>query len=243
MEGQPHNSILSDQEKSELQARLLAWYRVNGRDFPWRHTSNPYEILVAEKLLQQTAAHEIVVRAFRLFTTKYPSPEALANAEIGDLEAVIAPLGLHYRAKEIKALACALVQHYDGSIPREMRLLMGLPGIGDYTARAILSFAYGQDVPIVDTNVARFLYRVFALPGPFPSNPARKKGLLDLAAGLLPFGRSRDFNLAILDLCALICTAAEPQCGVCPIQPFCHYGRAALNRPPGGVAGRPASSS
>lgn len=202
------------------------WFEENCRDFPWRHTRDPYVVLLAEKLLQQTAARRVVVDAFQNLVSAYPSTKALADANIGDLEKIFAPLGFHYRAKELKVLANALLERHQGLVPADLGDLKSLPGIGDYAARAVLSFAYGQDVPIVDTNVARFLYRVFAIPGPLPANPARKKSLIELAAKLVPEGRSREFNLAVLDLCALVCTPSRPKCPACPVQPLCCYGRA-----------------
>lgn len=209
-----------------LQDRLLRWHRSNQRDFPWRHTSDPYAILVAEKLLQQTAARRVVVTAFETLMERYPSVEDLAAAHVPDLKEVLAPLGFHYRAGELKALASALMEKHNGHVPDDLQLLKNLPGVGDYAGRAVLSFAFGRDVPVVDTNVARFLYRVFGLLGPFPANPARKTQLINLAGGMVPLGRSRQFNLAVLDLCASICTASKPRCHSCPVQPYCAYGGA-----------------
>ncbi len=216
-----------DRDIPELQDRLLAWFASNRRDFPWRRTSDPYAVLVAEKLLQQTAARKVVVDAYQTLVGTYPSAEALAGARSEHLGSVIAPLGFHYRAKELKALGVALLDRHAGKVPAQLQELKALPGVGDYAARAVLSFAYGQDVPVVDTNVARFLYRVFAISGRLPSNPARKKSLIDLAARLVPTGRSREFNLAVLDLCALICTPSRPKCTSCPVQQFCSFGQGA----------------
>jgi A/G-specific adenine glycosylase len=100
-------------------------------------------------------------------------------------------------------------------------MLIALPGVGDYSARAVLSFAFGEDVPIVDTNVARFLYRLCGLPGPMPANPARKRSLIELAGELVPAGRAKEFNLAILDLCAQICRPKNPLCTDCPVNLYC----------------------
>jgi A/G-specific adenine glycosylase len=180
---------------------------------------------VAEKLLQQTAARPVVVAAFEEFMGRYPSVEDLAEARVPDLEKIFTPLGFHYRAAELKALASALVEWHGGKVPADLRLLKALPGVGDYVARAVLSFAYGRDAAVVDTNVARFLYRIFGIPGPLPANPARKKQLLDLASVVSPPGFSRQFNFAVLDLCALVCTPSRPKCPYCPVQPLCAFGR------------------
>lgn len=210
---------------ADLQRRLLRWHASNRRDFPWRRTADPYAVLVAEKLLQQTAARPVTVAAFEEFMYRYPSVADLAGARMADLGEIFAPLGFHYRAAELKALAVALVERHGGEVPDDLRLLKALPGVGDYAARAVLSFAHGKDASVVDTNVARFLYRVYGIPGPLPANPARKKQLLDLASELSPPGRSKEFNLAVLDLCALVCTPSRPKCPACPVQSLCAFGR------------------
>lgn len=217
------------QDLTSLQERLLLWFESHQRDFPWRDTRNPYAILVAEKLLQQTAARESVVHAFREIMERYPTPEMMAQANPADLHTIIEPLGFHYRAQELRALANTLVAQYAGEVPTNLQDLMRLPGVGEYTARAVLTFAHGQDIPVVDTNVARLLYRLFGIDQPLPPNPARKRSILHLAALLTPSGRSREFNLAILDLCGEICTVHNPSCGTCPIQAHCAYGREKLS--------------
>jgi A/G-specific adenine glycosylase len=224
MEGNILN-ILDPEEIVALQSQLLDWFEKEKRDFPWRHTSDPYFILIAEKLLQQTVARQTVVKAYEEILKLYPVPEQLAAAQLETLQTIIAPLGFHYRAAELITLGRALVERHNGTIPNNLKELKALPGVGDYAARAILSFAYKQDVPIVDVNVARFLYRIFGLTDPFPANPARKKSLIDLAKLLLPPGRSRDFNLAILDLCAMVCVSNNPKCSICPVNRFCYVGQ------------------
>jgi len=212
-----------EREKLEFQNRLLDWFERARRDFPWRSQSDPYAILIAEKLLQQTAARDVVVQAYEQFLHQYPTPHHLAAANVSDIEEIIKSLGLTYRAKELQAMAQELVAHYGGEVPRDLKELIALPGVGDYSARAVLSFAFGENVPIVDTNVARLLYRLYGIPGPLPANPARKKSLIELAGELIPAGQSRDFNLAILDLCAQICRPTDPTCPDCPIKVYCSY--------------------
>ncbi|HKO35763.1 MAG TPA: DNA (cytosine-5-)-methyltransferase [Pyrinomonadaceae bacterium] len=212
---------------ANIQKELLAWFEQNERQFPWRQTSDPYKILIAEKLLQQTAVSEKVVSAYQMIVERHPTVRALARASGQDLEPFIQPLGFNYRARELPVLAKTLVKQERGRIPRDLKSLLSLPGIGDYSARAILSFAHNSDVPIVDTNIARLLYRLFGLQEALPSNPARSTKLNTLAARLLPLGKSRKFNLAALDLCASICKARQPQCTKCPIQAACCYGQKA----------------
>lgn len=208
--------------------RLLRWFQKAGRSFPWRSQRDPYAILVAEKLLQQTAARSVVIEAYCALLTRYPTAAELARADVRTLIRIVQPLGLSYRAIELRALGQSLMSEFGGHVPADLRDLMSLPGVGDYAARAVLSFAFDQDVPVVDTNVARFLYRFFGLTAPFPANPARKKNLIELAESLIPKGRARDFNFAILDLCAAICRPGQPQCERCPVQLSCAYGRIAL---------------
>lgn len=214
---------LTEESKIDLQKRLLNWFERNGRDFPWRSESTPYGVLVAEKLLQQTAAKDKLVEVYNKLVNTYPNPRLLADAEISILQDIIQPLGLRYRAKELRAMANELIARYNGEVPRDLEKLVELTGIGGYAARAVLSLAFGDDVPIVDTNIARFLYRIFSIKGPLPSNPARKRGLIELAGSLIPKGRSKKFNLAILDLCAQICKANKPECLECPVQIYCAY--------------------
>jgi A/G-specific adenine glycosylase len=219
-------------EKTEAVPRaairwLLRWAKERGRKFPWRTTAIPYEVLLAEKLLQQTAARDVVIRTYETILEKYPTVEELASADLAFLTETVAPLGLRYRAKELRAIARFLVNEHGGRVPSTLNHLLAIPGVGDYMARAVLSFAFEKHVAVVDTNVARFLHRFFGIKGRLPANPARKRSLLRLAESLLPRQKSKDFNLAILDLCAIICRPSRPNCAACPVARFCVYGRQA----------------
>lgn len=216
--------MLSEINRTEFNHLLLSWFLQNQRSFPWRETLNPFHILLSEKLLQQTLARPTVIKAYLHLVTRYPDPCGLAQIPVPELERVIKPLGFLYRAKEIKSMAFELCDKFNGNVPSNLTDLMSLTGIGEYSSRAVLSFAFKQDVAVVDTNVARLLYRLFGIDRPMPANPARKKWLIDLATWLLPPGQSREHNYAILDLCALICTARTPKCQKCPVQRHCVYG-------------------
>lgn len=218
-----------EQNKSKLQKSLLDWYAANRRDFPWRNTNNPFEVLLAEKLLQQTKARDIVVSIYTNLLAKYPTAQALMNASVEELREIIQPLGLAYRASEIKQMAAEIVELYGGKVPANLEELLNLTGVGDYCARAVLSFAYNQNMPIVDINIARFLRRLCGIGDPLPANPARKKYLRSLATKLLPENGARDFNLATLDLCASVCTPKNPKCYTCPLQEFCAYAQETLS--------------
>jgi A/G-specific adenine glycosylase len=208
----------------DFQDRLLRWFAVMGRKYPWRSTRSAYALLIAEKLLQQTAARASVVQIYQELLARFPDPQHLAAASHEELEALIRPLGFTYRARELVAMAQALVERHRGRVPNDLEGLLALPGIGDYSARAVLSFKHRHDIPIVDTNVARFLYRLLGIAGPLPSNPARKKSLIEIASKLVPSGQSREYNLAVLDLCALVCKPGVPLCPECPVRPYCATG-------------------
>lgn len=217
--------------KTQLQKSILDWYVNNRRDFPWRNTNNPFEVLLAEKLLQQTKACDTVVSIYNALLTGYPTVQDLMKADVKNLREIIRPLGFDYRAVEIKNMATEIVEIHNGIIPSDLNNLLKLTGIGDYSARAVLCFAYNQSMPIVDTNVARFLHRLCGIKSTLPANPARKKYLRHLATQLLPEDTSRDFNFAILDLCALICTPYNPKCYSCPLKEFCAYGQECIPNP------------
>lgn len=216
---------LDDNLASYFRGSLLSWFRESARVFPWREDRDPFHMLVAEKLLQQTAASKQVVDTFVRFVREFPTPLTLARAHPGSLEALIEPLGFRYRARELQALAAVLVSRFRGEIPRNERDLISLPGVGEYIARAVLSFGFGFDLAVVDINVARILFRFFAIPSPFPSNPARNPYLREMAQALLPAGRAREFNWAMLDLGALVCRPRKPRCFDCPLMNRCVFSK------------------
>jgi DNA (cytosine-5)-methyltransferase 1 len=206
-----------------LQRSLLRWFQRHQRSFPWRKTRKPFSVLLAEKLLQQTAATEKVVEAYNTLVRRFPTPFALASASKAELAAIISPLGFHYRGPELIRLARMIVRRHGGEVPADLKALLALSGVGDYCARAVLAFAYDLPVPVVDTNVARFLSRFWGLHSPLPANPARNRVLLSIAGRLVPLAQARDFNLAILDLCAECCTASRPACPRCPLRSRCAF--------------------
>jgi A/G-specific adenine glycosylase len=204
-----------------LSDALLQWFTGNGRDYPWRHTTDPYEILVAEKLLQQTSVRPDLVTAYTIILAKYPSPANLAGAQVADIERIIQKLGLLYRARDLILMAQDVCEKFGGQIPKTLPELLSIFGVGDYSARAVLSFAYGLDYAVVDVNVARIIYRVNKLEEKLPANPARSRKLYSIVGDLLPEGCSREFNWAMIDLGALICSAKQPSCEKCPLNHRC----------------------
>jgi len=219
---------ISKSNKISLQQNLLAWFKESKREFPWRDTKDPFQIIVAEKLLQQTRVGEPVISAYKKLTFKYPTPSALSKAKLENVQEIIKPLGLIFRAKHLIKMSKEIIERHNGLIPKEFDELMQLTGIGEYCARAVLSFAFKQNVPIVDTNVARFLHRVYGIDSTVPVNPSRKKYLFEIASDLLPMRKSRNFNFAVLDLCAEICIPKKPKCSDCPLKSVCEYGKNVL---------------
>jgi A/G-specific adenine glycosylase len=206
-----------------FQQHLLHWYQENGRDLPWRHTCDPYRILVSEIMLHQTQVDRVVPK-YHEFLTAFPSFEALAAASVEEVQQLWRPLGYNFRPGRLHQIAKYVVTYCNGQLPNTIEELIRLPGIGRYTAGAILSFAYHKDAPILDTNAQRVLQRYFAVMG----NPMRipaKKQLWYLAEAIIPPGKAYLINQAILDFGALHCTARNPSCSLCSLLQFCPYGQ------------------
>jgi A/G-specific adenine glycosylase len=199
-----------------FQRRLLAWYRREGRALPWRRTRNPYHILVSEIMLQQTQVPRVIPK-YREWLRRYPSIEALAEAGVREVREAWYPLGYNIRPLRLREIARAAVRRHRGRLPRTREQLLAFKGIGPYTAGALLSFAFGEDAPILDTNVRRVLRRVFAGDRARPS----ERALWALSADVLPPGRAYDFNQSLMDLGATVCTARRPRCRRCPVAQGC----------------------
>ena len=200
--------------------RLLTWAEQNLRDYPWRNTNNSYHILVAECLLQRTDA-DTVAPVYETLLTRYPSLNELAIAEVKDIAAILQPLGLFFRAKRLSQTAQTIVAQHQGEIPNSQTELLKLPGIGIYTARAILSQAFGQSAAVMDTNVARIIERFFGIKG--ERVKSRCKILWSAADTVAPKSQVGHWNLSLLDFGALICTARKPKCSQCPLAAKCHW--------------------
>jgi A/G-specific adenine glycosylase len=198
---------------------LLEWYRRNGRDLPWRRTSDPYHILVSEIMLQQTQVDRVLPK-YHEWLEKYPSLEALASAEESDVAETWRPLGYNIRPRRLHAIARESVERYGGALPSDEATLLSFKGIGEYTAGAVLSFAFGQRAAILDTNVARVLFRIFVGQGD-PKAHAMKRRLWEISRTVLPMRHVFDFNQALMDFGATLCTARKPQCPICPMRSQC----------------------
>jgi A/G-specific adenine glycosylase len=198
---------------------LLAWYARHGRThLPWRATRDPYRILVSEFMLQQTQV-ERVIPLYEAFVARFPSFEALAAADAGDVVRAWRGLGYNSRAVRLHALARAVMERHGGRLPRETDALRALPGIGAYTAAAVRAFAFELDDAAVDVNLRRVIHRVaFGLEYPLQADD---RALDTLAIAAVPRGAAHDWNSAMMDLGATLCTARAARCLVCPLREAC----------------------
>jgi len=199
--------------------KLLDWYDRNGRSLPWRDTSDPYHILVSEIMLQQTQVDRVLPK-YREWLEKFPSFEALAAAPEDDVTGAWYPLGYNIRPRRLQAIAREAVASYGGKLPADESTLLSFKGIGAYTAGAIRSFAFRERAAILDTNVARVLFRVFMGRGERRAH-ATKKNLWAISDALLPRRRAFDFNQGLMDFGAMLCTARKPKCLICPMASIC----------------------
>jgi A/G-specific adenine glycosylase len=213
------------QGKKRFQEALLAWFAEYGRDLPWRHTSDPYHVLVSEMMLQQTQVERVAPK-YEEWLGKYPTLEALAEADLDDVKGTWKGLGYNVRPVRLHSIAQETVTQYGGALPASAEALRQFKGIGRYTAGAVASFAYRHDEPILDTNVRRVLFRVFLAEGD-PRAHAVEQYLWTVAARVLPRGRAWEFNSALMDFGATLCTARAPRCEACPMTAFCrHFAKA-----------------
>ncbi len=218
-----------------FQRHLLSWYRRYQRPLPWRKTKDPYKILVSEIMLQQTQVERVIPK-YREFLRRYPTVNALARAPVQELRKVWYPLGYNVRPIRLRKIARTVLARHDGKIPSSYEGLLAMDGIGHYTAGAVLSFAFGQDTPILDTNVARLLQRYFGVPRNGAEASGRKQ-LWQLARQVIPPGKAYQINQAMMDFGALVCTARRPQCPTCALRRKCRsypYDPIASSARPGG---------
>ncbi len=215
---EPHGSPKSPQF-TDLQERLLDWYRTNARELPWRRTRDPYRILVSEVMLQQTQVDRVIPK-YQEFLRHFPTIDALAAAPTADVIRVWSGLGYNRRAINLQRTAQAVVARHACAMPEDLAALQALPGIGPYTAGAIACFAYEQDVGFLDTNIRRVLHRLFFGPE-LPDERATMRELRDWATQIVPPGQGYQWNQALMELGAVQCTARKPACLTCPLAVHC----------------------
>ncbi len=221
-------AALTTEKLREFGTRLRRWYRRHARDLPWRRTRDPYRILVSELMLQQTQVSR-VLEFYPRFLRRFPTLGALAAARSSQVVEAWEGLGYYARARNLHRLSRWVTRDGDDApLPSEPHLLRELPGVGAYTAGAVASFAYERRAPLVDTNVARVLSRVFD-PRLRPKRARDQKRLWVIAEATLPRtgAASWTHNQALMELGALVCTARVKRCPECPVRPVCATYRAA----------------
>jgi len=204
-----------------MRLELLGWYDRNKRDLPWRRIQDPYAIWVSEIMLQQTRV-AAVIEKYNAFLGRFPTVRALASAHEQEVLALWSGLGYYRRARMLRRAAQSVVADLDGEIPRTSAELRGLPGIGSYTAAAIASIAHGEAIAVVDGNVERVLSRIRGWESnDAASETAVRRKVETLAATLVDPRRPGDFNQAMMELGATVCTPRNPQCLMCPLAHDC----------------------
>lgn len=205
---------------------MLAWYDRAQRDLPWRHTSDPYAIWLSETMLQQTQV-ATVIPYYQRFLALFPTVAALAQASRQQVLTAWAGLGYYRRARHLHEAAQQMVERHNGQVPATLEALRALPGIGRYTAGAVASIAFGQRAPVLDGNVMRVLARLLVLRADI-AKPQTQKYLWEVAERLVPVRRPGDFNQALMELGATICTPVAPKCNACPVRRLCRAAAAGV---------------
>ena len=204
---------------TEIQKNLLKWFRANARDLPWRRNRTPYAVWVSEIMLQQTQV-ATVIDYFNRFLKRFPTVEKLARAKQDTVLKLWEGLGYYSRGRNLHKAAKIIVSEYNSQLPDTIDQLQKIPGIGRYTAGAIASIAFNKPAPILDGNVIRVLCRIFRIKGN-PKDTATKNKLWQLADTLVHTKHPGQFNEAMMELGALVCTPSNPQCSSCPLIKFC----------------------
>jgi len=205
-----------------VRERLLAWGREHLRSFPWRETRDPYRVLVAEALLHRTRADQ-VLPVYREFLRRFPDLPALARAPLEEVLGVLRPLGLHWRSRLLHEMAVRILQETGGYVLPDRKWLCSLPGVSDYIASAVLCLAFGKPEPMLDASSVRVLGRLLGIR--VTDGSRRSRRFRDLHMQLMAGDSPREFNLALVDLGALVCRPAQPRCGECPLQDLCVHAR------------------
>ncbi len=214
-----------------LNGILLDWYRANGRDLAFRRTSDPWAVLVSEVMAQQTQATR-AADAWASFIERYPTPAALAAASTPEVIRAWRGLGYNRRAIALRAAAVRIVEDHAGAVPDSLEALQALPGIGPYTARAVLAIAFGRPVAALDTNIRRVLDRAL---GPLPTNPSQLQAAAD---AFVPLHQAAAWTHALMDIGATICRKRDPRCVACPLQSRCRSAGDGRNATPPAPAPR-----
>ena len=198
-----------------VRTRLLRWYGQHRRDLPWRRTRDPYAIAVSEVMLQQTQVERVKPK-FEAWLQQWPTWKSLAAAPLADVLKAWSGLGYNSRAVRLRLMARDIVTKYKSKTPDDVTKLQNLPGVGEYTAQAIATFAFKQRVGVIDTNVRRVLGRIFfGVRGPKNTNQLR-----ELVDRIVPMKEPGQWNHALMDFGSMVCTS-RPKCEICPLQQYC----------------------
>lgn len=212
--------VPSPHEQQAIAQALVDWFQAHGRDYPWRRTTNPWAILVSEIMLQQTTIPTVLAR-YEAWMQQFPAPAALAAATEEEALRSWEGLGYYRRIRSLQAAARAIVKCHNGVFPEAEESIRALPGIGDYTAGAVLSFAWNRPAPLVDANVSRVFARLMDDTTPIDSTQGRKAHW-ELAGQMVHPSNPRAYNSALMELGQTICTTGRPTCLLCPIRAWCH---------------------
>ncbi|MFP4477454.1 MAG: A/G-specific adenine glycosylase [Desulfatibacillaceae bacterium] len=210
---------LNREQAARMGRALVAWYEKHRRELPWRRDFSPYPVWVAEVMLQQTRV-DTAGPYYERWMERFPDVAALAGADEDEVLRHFAGLGYYSRARNMLECARVVMAEYGGEFPGDKRALLGLPGIGPYTAAAVLAFAFDRDVAVVDANVERIVSRLYDVNAPIKTRAFGRFAEAAAHALLVP-GRGRDFNQALMDLGSLACTPKNPRCNECPLAREC----------------------
>ncbi|MCB1087807.1 MAG: A/G-specific adenine glycosylase, partial [Verrucomicrobiae bacterium] len=221
MSEKPPQTVDPLSKPGTFQQALIDWFEAEGRDYPWRRTSDPYAILVSEIMLQQTQIATVLGRGYyERWLERFPTVASLAVAPADDLLKQWEGLGYYNRARNLQRAAQTVVEIHGGIFPETLEGILSLPGVGRYTAGAVLSFAWNRPAPLVDGNVARVFARIFDLQEAVDL-PASQARLWEWAEHLLPAQNARAYNSALMELGQRICTKGQPDCAICPVAACC----------------------
>lgn len=217
------DNTLSDKYKTrKIHKVIIDWGNDNLRDFPWRKSSDPYEILLAEIMLHRTRAPQ-VESIYELFLHKYPDLNSICDAGTEKIISELSGLGLQWRAKLLHSMACFIINNYHGQIPSNKKELMEFPGIGHYIASAVVCFAFEKPEPILDTNTVRVIGRVFGFK--ITDSSRRSKKFEKIMFKMVNLGKCKLFSLSLIDFAEAICKPHNPLCPQCPINNLCIFYR------------------
>jgi A/G-specific adenine glycosylase len=215
----PHISTPNAAWRRSVRHKLLTWFHKHKRALPWRESRDPYRVWISEIMLQQTQV-ATVIPYFERFLRRFPTVQALAKADEADVLRLWEGLGYYRRARQLHAAARTIVSDHRGVFPEDFAAILGLPGIGRYTAGAVASIAFDQPVPIVEANTTRLFSRLLLFRGG-PSSPTGQQLLWRFAREILPESGASDINQALMELGSLVCTPRNPNCPECPLLSLC----------------------